>query len=295
MSIIEPRNFSKESKDVSWIEAMQGGLKQIEKSEMWELVPRPKDKNVIGTKWAFRNKLNEDGEVNKARLVFKFYTQVEGIGFEETFALVARLEAIKMFLAFSVYKSFKVYQMDVKFAFLNGNLEEEVYIEQLGLPSNTDQNFVCRLKKALYGLRKASRAWYATLDSYLQQQGFRRGIADSYLYIKSKEDHQLKVVLYVDDIIFGGSNDKMSKNFAEAMRKEFEMSMLGELSFFLGIFICQTKYVKETLKKFQMEDCKHVGMPMVTVCKLRKEDESPLAYQMLYRSMIGSLLYLTAS
>ena len=135
---------------------MDEELQQIEKNNTWELVPRPKDKNVIGTKWIFKNKLNENGEVirNKARLVCKVYAQQEGIDFEETFAPVARLEAIRMFLALSSFQKFKVFQMDVKSAFLNGDLEEEVYIEQPdGFILGNDPNLVCRLKRALYGLK----------------------------------------------------------------------------------------------------------------------------------------------
>ena len=132
LSTVEPKTVAKASKDDSWVKAMHEELDQIEKNKTWELVPRPKNKNVIGTKWIFRNKLDEEGQVvrNKARLVCKGYAQVEGIDFEETFAPVAWLEASRMFLALAVYKSFKVYQMDVKSAFLNGNLEDEVYIEQ---------------------------------------------------------------------------------------------------------------------------------------------------------------------
>ena len=154
---------------------MNEELDQIEKNDTWELVPRPHNKNVIETKWIFKKKLNENGDVvrNKARLVFKGYTQQEGIDFEETFAPVARLEAIRMFLAFSSFQQIKVYQMDVKSAFLNGDLEEEVYIEQQeGFILGNDANLVCRLKKALYGLKQATRAWYYRLDKYLHQQGF---------------------------------------------------------------------------------------------------------------------------
>ena len=149
----------------------------------------PKDKNVIGTKWIFKNKLNENGEVirNKARLVCKGYAQQEGIDFEETFAPVARLETIQMFLSLSSFQKFKVFQMDIKSAFLNGYLEEEVYIEKPdGFILRNDPNLVCRLKKALYGLKQAPRAWYYRLDKYLQQQGFSKGLADRNLYIKLK-------------------------------------------------------------------------------------------------------------
>ncbi|XXG82894.1 hypothetical protein AAC387_Pa10g0771 [Persea americana] len=167
---VEPKTVAEVSKDDNWVKAMHEELDQIEKNKTWELVPRPKNKNVIGTKWVFINKLNEEGQVvrNKARLVCKGYAQVEGIDFEEIFALVALLKAIRMFLALAVYKSFKVYQMDVKSVFLNGNLEEEVYIEQPdGFQLGDDSNMVCRQKKALYGLKQAPRVWYSQLDAYL--------------------------------------------------------------------------------------------------------------------------------
>jgi hypothetical protein len=161
LSKIEPKNFTEASEDKHWIDVMEEELNQIEKNETWELVPRPTDKNVIGTKWVFRNKLNEYGKVmrNKSRLVCKGYAQVEGIDFEETFAPVARLEAIIMFLAFACFKNFKVYQMDVKSSFLNGNLEEEVYIEQPeGFLLSENKDYVCKLKKTLYGIKQAPRA-----------------------------------------------------------------------------------------------------------------------------------------
>jgi hypothetical protein len=180
LSTIEPNCFEEANKDEFWNKAMDEELDQIEKNDTWELVPRPKNKNVIGTKWVFRNKLNEDGHVtrNKARLVCKGYAQIEGIDFEETFSLVARMEAIRFLLAYACSKNVKVYIMDVKSAFLNGELEEEVYIEQpkgFQLSENTD--YVCKLKKAFYGQKQAPRAWYSRLDKYLQQAGFRKGSA----------------------------------------------------------------------------------------------------------------------
>jgi hypothetical protein len=161
LSMTEPKNFEEASQDDDWIREMNEELDQIEKNNTWELVPRPEDKNVIGFKWVFKNKMNEKGQVvrNKSRLVYKGHAQVEGQDFDETFAPVARLEAIRMFLAYSCHKNFKVYQMDVKSAFLNGDLEEEVYMEQPEGFSLTDNlNYVCKLKKALYGLKQAPRA-----------------------------------------------------------------------------------------------------------------------------------------
>lgn len=256
LSSTEPQNVKEACKYECWVKEMDEELEHIEKNNTWELVPRPKDKNVIGTKWVFKNKLNENGEVirNKARLVCKGYAQQEGIDFEETFAPVARLEAIRMFLALSSFQKFKVFQMDMKSAFLNGDLEEEVYIEQPdGFILGNDPNLVCRLKKALYGLKQAPRAWYYRLDKYLHQQGFSKGSTDSNLYIKVENDKLLILVVYVDDIIFGNNEESMSQSFSFVMQKEFEMSLLGELKYFLGlqiqqkeggIFLSQTKYLK---------------------------------------------------
>jgi hypothetical protein len=152
LSKIDPKNFTQASEYKHWVNAMKEELNHIEKNETWELVPIPKEKDVIDTKWVFRNKLDEDGKVvrNKLRLVYKGYSQVKGIEFEETFAPVARLEAIEMFLAFSCFKNFKVYQMDVKSSFLNGNIEE-VYMEPTNRFQLSDnEDYVCKLKKSLW-------------------------------------------------------------------------------------------------------------------------------------------------
>eukprot|EP00253_Pinus_taeda_P001730 PITA_01730 len=179
-----------------------------------------------------------------------------------------------MFLALSSFQKFKVFQMDVKSAFLNGDLNEEVYIEKPdGFILGNDPNLVCKLKKALYGLKQAPRAWYYRLDKCLHQQGFIKGLIDNNLYIKIDNNKLLILVVYVDDIIFGSNEEDMSQNFSLVMQKEFEMSMLGELTYFLGlqvqqnkddIFLSQTKYLKKILKKYGMEDSKPVCTPMVT-------------------------------
>jgi hypothetical protein len=215
------------------------------------------------------------------------------------------MESIRLILAYASSKHIKVYQMDVKSTFLNGDLEEEVYMEQpYDLQVQEAEQYVYRLKKALYGLKQAPRAWYSRLDNYLRHQGFRKGNIDSNLYIKEENDSLIIVEIYVDDIIFGSDDDRLNKQFAKSMHKEFEMSMLGEMKFFLGlqitqsdkgISISQTKYINEMLKKFQMEDSKPVGTPMVTGCKLSKFDDTEDIDQIMYISMIGSFLYATAT
>lgn len=241
---------------------------------------------------------------NKARLVCKGYAQVEGIEFDETFAPIARLEAIGNFLAFASFKGFKVFQMDVKSAFLNSDLNEEVYVEQPDGFILEHQDYVCKLKRVLYGLKQAPRSWYDRLNSYLLQQRIRRGVADNNLYIKEEGKKMMIMVVCVDDLIFGSDCVQMCEVFANNMKEEFKMSMLVELSFFLGlqihqskegIFISQRKYVREILKRFKIEDFTPVCTPMVTGCKLSRDDESTYANQTLYRSMICSLLYATAT
>ncbi|MBE2321147.1 hypothetical protein DVA67_034775, partial [Solirubrobacter sp. CPCC 204708] len=252
-------------------------------------------------------KKDENGNVvrNKARLVAQGYNQQEGIDYDETYAPVARLEAIRMLLAFACHKDFKLYQMDVKSAFLNGYIMEEVYVEQPpGFENHNLHNHVYKLSKALYGLKQAPRAWYERLSGFLLDNGFTRGKIDTTLFIKIKNSDMLIVQIYVDDIIFGATNDTLCNEFATCMQDEFEMSMMGELTFFLGlqikqtqsgIFINQAKYVKDMLKKFGMENAKQSPTPMSTSTKLDNDEHGKKVDQKLYRGMIGSLLYLTAS
>jgi hypothetical protein len=210
-----------------------------------------------------------------------------GIDYEETFAPVARLEAIRILLAFSVAKGFKLYQMDVKSAFLNGCFEEEVYVKQPpGFESVEFPHRVYRLRKALYGLKQASCAWYGCLRGFLFSKGFEMGKVDKTLFLLRQGDDILIVQVYVDDIVFGGSSHSLVARFAEDMRKEFEMSMMGELQFFLGLqikqakegtFVHQSKYTKDILKKFKMDDLKPLSTPMITTTTLDTDkDREPM-------------------
>ena len=307
ISQIEPKSFLEAEKDDHWIMAMQDELNQFERNKVWHLVPRPSHQSVIGTKWVFRNKLDESGLVvrNKARLVAQGYNQEEGIDYDETFAPVARLEAIRILLAFACHKNFTLYQMDVKSAFLNGYIMEEVYVEQPPGFENCDlPNHVYKLTKALYGLKQAPRAWYDRLSSFLLENGFVMGKVDTTLFIKHKHHDILVVQIYVDDIIFGATNSSLCEEFSKCMSSEFEMSMMGELKFFLGlqidqrkegVLINQAKYIKELLKKFGMESSKNHSTPMSSTLKLDKNEEGKPVDIKRYRGMIGSLLYLTAS
>ncbi|GJY53727.1 retrovirus-related pol polyprotein from transposon TNT 1-94, partial [Tanacetum coccineum] len=275
VSTVEPKNVKEAIQDESWTMAMQEELNQFKSNDVWSLVPPPKNQTIIGTKWVFKNKLDENGVVsrNKARLVAQGYNQQEGIDFDETYAPVARLESIRILLVYACAHNFKLYQMDVKSAFLNGFINEEVYVAQPpGFIDSEKPNHVFKLKKALYGLKQAPKAWYDRLKAFLI-------------------DHESTYQELCDD-------------FSKIMHDEFEMSMMGELNFFLGlqikqledgIFFNQSKYVKEMLKKFGLEDSKPIKTPMSSETKLTHDEDGEPIDDTKYHGMIGSLLYLTAS
>ncbi|GJW35251.1 retrovirus-related pol polyprotein from transposon TNT 1-94 [Tanacetum coccineum] len=238
----EPKKVIQALKDPSWIEAMQEELLQFKLQQVWTLVDLPHGKRAISTKWVYKNKKDERGIMirNKARLVTQGYTQEEGIDYDEVFAPVARIEAIRLFLAYASFKDFVVYQMDVKSAFLYGKIEEEVYVCQP--PGFEDPEFpdrVYKVEKALYGLHQAPRAWYETFSTYLLDNGFQRGQIDKTLFIKRVKSDILLVQVYVDDIIFGSTKKELCTEFKKLMHKKFQMSSMGELTFFLGLQVTQ--------------------------------------------------------
>ncbi|GJR28048.1 retrovirus-related pol polyprotein from transposon TNT 1-94 [Tanacetum coccineum] len=307
LTSVEPKNYKDALTQACWIEAMQEELHEFERLEVWELVPPPDKAFVITLKWIYKVKLDELGGIlkNKARLVARGYRQEEGIDFEESFAPVARLEAIRIFLAFAAHMNMVIYQMDVKTAFLNGNLREEVYVSQPdGFVDPDKPNYVYKLKKALYGLKQAPRAWYDMLSSFLISNDFSKGSVDPTLFIRREGKELLLVQIYVDDIIFAASTPELCDLFAKIMCSKFKMSMMGKISFFLGlqisqsprgIFINQSKYALESLKKYGFESCDPVDTPMVEKSKLDEDKEGKAVDPSHYRGMIGTLLYLTAS
>ncbi|GJT30811.1 monodehydroascorbate reductase [Tanacetum coccineum] len=246
LSKVEPKNFKSAVTEDCWFQAMQEEIHEFDRLDVWELVPPPDSAMIIALKWIYKVKLDEYGDVlkNKARLVAKGFRQEEGLDFEESFAPVARLEAIRIFIANAASKNMTVYQMDMKTAFLNGELKEEVYVHQPeGFVDPERPHHVYRLKKALYGLKQAPRAWYDTLSKFLLAQGFSKGVVDPTL----------------------------------------------------GIFINQSKYANEILKKFDLHKSDPVDTPMVERTKLDEDLSGTPVDQTKYRSMIGSLMYLTAS
>ncbi|GJQ95912.1 retrovirus-related pol polyprotein from transposon TNT 1-94 [Tanacetum coccineum] len=286
VSTIKPKNIKEAMADHSWIESMQDELNQFKRLQVWELVPRLEGKDIIALKWLWKNK------------------KEEGIDFEESFSPVARLEAVRMFIAYAAHKNITIFQMDVKTAFLNGPLKEEVYVSQPeGFIDPEFPDHVYRLKKALYGLKQAPRAWYDKLSSFLIEHGFTKGIIDPTLFTRRHGGDILLVQVYVDDIIFGSTNPDFSKCFANLMKNNFEMSMMGKLKFFLGlqvhqsprgIFISQSQYAIELLKKHGLDECVFMSTPMETE-RLDANLQGTPTDKTTYRRMIGGLMYLTAS
>nr|GEU93100.1 retrovirus-related Pol polyprotein from transposon TNT 1-94 [Tanacetum cinerariifolium] len=285
---------------------MQEELHQFDRLDVWELVDRPLCKNVINMKWLWKNKRDEENTViqNKFRLMAKGSAQKEGVDFEESFPPVARLETVRLFIAYVAHKSFTVYQMDVKTAFLYGPLKEEVYVNQPeGFVDPYHPDKVNRLKKALYGLKQAPRVWYDELSNFMVSKRFSKDSIDPTLFITKHRRDILLVQIYVDDIIFGSTNPKLSKQFEKLMHNKFEMSIMGELKFFLGIqihqfprgiFINQAKYAQEILIKHGMTSCDSVGTPMA-MKHLDAVLSGTLIDQTKYHSMVRALMYLTTS
>ncbi|GJR44454.1 retrovirus-related pol polyprotein from transposon TNT 1-94 [Tanacetum coccineum] len=257
-------------------------------------------------KKVFMNKRDKTGIVikNKARLVAQGYNKQKGIDYDGTFAPVARLEAVRIFLAFATYMNFIVYQIDVKSSFLNGKLKEEVYVKQSpGFQSSEFPNHVCKLYKALYGLKQAPRAWYETLSTFFTEHKFVRGKIYNTLFVYKTQTDVILVQIYVNDIIFGSTSTKLCKQFAKLMTQRYKMSMMGVLTYFLGfqikqsergISINQEKYVKDLLKKYDI-NALLVKTSMVPPNNLRPHLNGKAVNETQYRGMIGSLMYLTAS
>ncbi|GJZ99264.1 retrovirus-related pol polyprotein from transposon TNT 1-94 [Tanacetum coccineum] len=244
---------------------MQEEIHEFDRIQVWELVPPPDCAMIIALKRIYKVKLDEYGDVskNKSRLIAKGYRQEEGIDFEESFNPVARLEAIRIFIANVASKNIMVYQMDVKTAFLNGELKEEFYVSQPeGFVDPDHPHHVYRLKKALYDLKQAPRAWYDTLSRFLLANRFSKGVVDPTLFIRKSGKHTLHFQIYVDDIIFASTDPIDCGRFSNEMSSKFQMSMMGQID--------------------------PVDTPMVERSKLDEELSRIPVDQTRYRQMIGS-------
>jgi hypothetical protein len=276
----------------------------IIKNDVWEIVPRPKSKDVVSSKWLFKIKHAANGstEKYKARFVAHGFSQKECIDYEETFAHVARYTLIRTIISLATKMKWKLHQMDIKTSFLNGVIEEEVYIEQpQGFEVEDMKTHVFKLKKALYGLKQAPRAWYGRINNFLTSLGFTKSKVDSNLYFKVMNDDMVILPLYMDDLFLTGE-EKLITECKKKLALEFEMKDLGLIHYFLSlevwqsperIFLNQGKYAVEILKRFDMLECKSMNTPMETKLKFLVDTSPELTDAMLYSQIIRSQMYLT--
>ena len=265
----KPSTFKEASKQECWMEAMKVEYEALMKNETWDLVPYPNEKNVIENKWIYKIKYNSDGEIEKykARLVAKGFAQKYGIDYEETFAPVAKMPTVRIILSLSAAQGWKVFQLDVKSAFLNGDLDVEIYMNQPeGFIPEGKESFVCKLKKSLYGLKQAPRAWYKKISGFFADIGFSKCFFDSDLYVLNQGKDVVLIFLYVDDLLIIGNNDEIIQECISKLKATFEMTDLGLLHYYLGMqvyqykdctYLSQSKYISDILQKFGMEECRY--------------------------------------
>lgn len=300
----EPATYREAKKHVRWTRACKDEIDSINKNKTWTLVDKPQGVKVIGLKWIFKIKRNADGTINKfkARLVAKGYVQEHGIDFEEVFAPVARLETIRLLVSLASANNWEIHHLDVKTAFLHGELNEEVYVSQPeGFEKEGEEEKVFKLSKALYGLRQAPRAWNTKLDQILKKLRFKRCAKESSVYRREERDELLIIAIYVDDLFVTGNSTKIIKEFKASMSKQFEMSDLGLLTYYLGIevkqsstgiIIKQEAYARRILEEAGLADCNPNSIPMEFGLQLSKAMEEPEVDATQYRRRIGCLRYL---
>ncbi|XP_076890159.1 uncharacterized protein LOC143541145 [Bidens hawaiensis] len=306
-SLEDPTTYEEAVKETIWVNAMEKEMESIMKNETWELVDAPAGVTPIGVKWLYKTKLNEKGEVDKykARLVVKGYAQKKGIDYDEVFAPVARWDTVHSIIAIAAQKGWLIQQMDVKCAFLNGTLKETVYIQQpQGFIKKGEATKVCKLNKALYGLKQAPRAWFKRIESYFLKEGFKKSCYDHTLFIKKLQGDVIIMSLYVDDMLFTGNNRRICEEFKDYMKHEFEMTDLGKMRYFLGIeviqseagiAICQKKYARSVLERFNMWEANGVKNPIVPGVVVTKQGVGNKVDETEFKSLVGSLMYLTVT
>ena len=304
-AISEPSSFAQANLSPHWQEAMHIELAALEANDTWTLTSLPHGKNAIGCKWVYKVKLKADGSLEryKARLVAKGYTQQEGLDYSETFSPVAKFSTVRTLFAIASVKNWSLTQLDVNNAFLYGDLVEEVYMDlPPGFPSKGETpNLVCKLNKSLYGLKQASRQWFAKFSSTILKQGFLQSKSDYSLFTRVQGSVFIALLVYVDDILIA-SNDMPSVHaLKDSLHAEFKLKDLGNLKYFLGlevarsakgISLCQRKYALDILSDSGMLGSKPVATPMEQNLKIGQSTGDLLDDPSLYRRLLGRLLYL---
>lgn len=290
-----------------WEEAMEDEMTSLNENETWELVDPPRDRKIIGCKWVFAKKKNVEGEVvrYKARLVAQGYSQKYGEDYNEVFAPVVKQTTVRTLLAVAAEKNLIVQQADVKTAFLNGDIDSEIFMKQPeGYEVKGKEEKVCKLKKSLYGIKQAARCWNIKLNEILLKYGFSRGKADTCLYVKQVQHGLLYLLVYVDDIILASPEQGNITEVIQYLKNYIELKLMGDLNFYLGVevqrkengfFLSQSHYIDKILDNFNLTSAKISKVPMdVGYLKLAGEEEL-LPNNELYRKAIGSLLYLAVN
>lgn len=300
-----PRDIQEAMRIPKWRQAVTEEIQALEKNQTWHLVKKPEGKTSVGCKWVFTVKYQSDGTIEryKARLVAKGFTQTYGIDYNETFAPVAKLNTVRVLLSLAANLDWDLQQLDVKNAFLNGDLEEEVYMDlPPGFDKDKKNGTVCRLKKALYGLKQSPRAWFGRFTKAVLQQGYMQAHTDHTLFYRHKDGKSTILIVYVDDIILTGNDTMEMKRLKTRLASEFEIKDLGSLRYFLGmevarnkkgISVTQRKYVLDLLKETGMLGSKPVDTPMDSTTKLGdKKDGTPVDTGR-YQRLVGKLIYLS--
>lgn len=300
-----PRKVAEALKSPYWRKAMLDEINSHIKNHTWDLSNAPPNFNVVGCRWVFTIKRQADGTIEryKARLVANSYTQQQGVDYQDTFSPVVKPATIRIILSTAVTKNWLLRQLDVNNAFLQVTLKEEVYMMQpQGFQDKDNPQAVCRLRKAIYGFKQAPRAWYNELRTFLLQSGFQNSVADASLFIYNRDKSLLYMLVYVDDIIIIGNNPAAISRFITSLSLCFSLKDLGDLSFFLGIEVQQTqtglhltqsRYVSDILHKANMSTAKPVSTPMESNSALTLLSGTPLADPTEYRTLVGSLQYLS--
>jgi hypothetical protein len=305
-ALVEPTSSIQAVKHEEWREAMDTEIKALELNDTWTVVDLPASKHVIGCKWVYKVKLKSDGTLEryKVRLVAKGYNQREGLDYYETFSHVAKLTTMRTLLAVAAVKKWHLHQLDVNNAFLHGQLDEEVYMSLPPGFTNQEESKVCKLHKSIYGLKQASRQWFAKFSSALLEFGFIKSKVDYTLFTRTLEGSFIALLVYVDDIVIASDNSAEVSKFIQLLNDRFKLKDLGQLKYFLGleiarselgISVCQRKYALEVLKDTGMLASKPVQFPMEPNVKFSKDSGQILKDPTAYRRLVGRLLYLTIS